>query len=62
MRAMLAAIWMIAGSVFGVICGFAAIPRNRSALPWWLLGVLGGPITLAVLIAQGEREGPRALL
>lgn len=59
---MLAALWMIIGALFGIACGFAAIPRNRSAVVWWFLGVLFGPVTLAVLLRQGERPGPRAIL
>lgn len=59
---MLAAIWMIVGALFGAVCGFAAIPRNRSAVVWWFLGVLFGPVTLAVLVRQGEQPGPRAIL
>ncbi|GAC1425560.1 MAG: hypothetical protein NVSMB57_16960 [Actinomycetota bacterium] len=61
MCAMLAGLWLIIGSVFGVMCGFMAIPRNRSALPWWALGVLTGPIALGVLKQMGTREGPKAL-
>lgn len=53
---------MIVGALFGVACGFAAIPRNRSAVVWWFLGVLFGPVTLAVLLRQGERAGPKAIL
>lgn len=59
---MVAAIWMLAGAVFGGVCGWLAIPRNRSAVTWWFLGVLTGPVALGVLLAQGRREGPKALL
>ncbi|MHB8511943.1 MAG: hypothetical protein ACYDCC_07135 [Actinomycetota bacterium] len=55
-------LWMIVGSIFGVVCGIMAIPRNRSCIPWWFLGVLSGPIALGVLLRAGHRSGPKAVL
>lgn len=50
---------MIAGGVFGALAGWLAVDRNRSALPWWGLGVLIGPLAVAVLLARPKRTGER---
>lgn len=52
---MVFAIWMIAGGVFGIAAGWLAIARNRSGLPWWALGVVLGPIAIAVVLTRGHR-------
>ncbi|MGH2784600.1 MAG: hypothetical protein ACRDJ1_05030 [Actinomycetota bacterium] len=55
---MLAAIWLMVGSAFGLIAGLLAIRRNRSATGWFLMGLLIGPIALVWLLAQQRSEEP----
>ncbi|MGH2796049.1 MAG: hypothetical protein ACRDKG_17295 [Actinomycetota bacterium] len=55
---MLAAIWLMVGSVFGLITGLLAIRRNRSAAGWFIMGLLVGPIALVWLLVQQRSEEP----
>ena len=60
---MVFAIWMIAGGVFGAVTGWLAVDRNRSAVPWWFLGSIFGPIALVTLFVKGKRtDAPPAVL
>jgi hypothetical protein len=61
LSAVLAAIWLIVGSVFGLVCGLLAIRRNRSAVGWFLLGLGVGPIALVWLLVQRRGEQPAFL-
>ena len=58
---MLFAIWLMAGSVFGLLCGLKAIGKNRSATAWFMAGLLTGPIALIVLLTR-ERHEQQAFL
>ena len=58
---MLAAIWLMVGAVFGLICGLLAIRRNRTAVGWFILGLGTGPIALVWLLTQRRREEPAFL-
>ena len=57
----LLAIWLMAGSVFGLACGLFAIRKNRSAVTWFILGLLSGPIAVAAILLQGRRQEPEFL-
>lgn len=57
--AMIAVYWMTIGAVFGAITGWLAVARNRSALIWWLVGVVFGPFGFVALLNRGPREDPR---
>jgi hypothetical protein len=60
-RAVLFAIWLMAGAVFGLICGLLAIRRNRSSVTWFILGLLTGPIALVTILVQKRRDEPALL-
>lgn len=51
----------MAGAVFGLVCGLLAIRRNRSAVGWFLMGLLVGPIALVWLLAQRRQDEPAFL-
>jgi hypothetical protein len=57
----IAAFWLIGGSVFGLACGLLAIQRNRTATGWFGLGLLFGPIALLVLLTRERRPEPSFL-
>lgn len=61
LTAVIAAIWLMIGSVFGLVCGLLAIRRNRSAVAWFLLGLIFGPIALIWISVQRRREQPAFL-
>ena len=47
---------------FAVVTGIAATARNRSFLPWMLIGLIFGIFALlAVLVMQREAEGHQGL-
>lgn len=46
------------GSVFGLITGLLAVRRNRSAVGWFIMGLLVGPIALVWLLVQQRSEEP----
>lgn len=47
---------------FAVVTGLAATGRNRSFLPWFLIGCIFGIFALlAVLVMKPEIEGHRGL-
>jgi hypothetical protein len=52
---------MLFGAVFGFVCGWRAIPKNRSAVGWFLAGLISGPIALVALITRDRREQPAFL-
>jgi hypothetical protein len=54
----IAALWLIFGSIFGLICGLLAVRRNRSAVTWFMLGLMVGPIALIWMLVQRRREQP----
>lgn len=58
---MLFAFWMLFGSIFGFVCGWRAIPKNRSATGWFMAGLIMGPIALIALITRERREQPAFL-
>jgi hypothetical protein len=60
-RAVLLAIWLMAGAIFGLVCGLLAIRRNRSAAGWFIMGLLIGPIALVWLLVQRRRDEPAFL-
>ena len=49
------------GSVFGLICGLLAIRRNRSAVGWFAMGGLFGPVALVTILVQKRRDEPAFL-
>ena len=49
------------GSVFGLICGLLAVRRNRSAVGWFVMGGLVGPIALVTILVQQRRDEPAFL-
>jgi hypothetical protein len=55
------ALWLIFGSAFGLACGLRAIPKNRTASGWFMLGLIFGPIALVGLITRDRREHPAFL-
>jgi hypothetical protein len=57
----LLAIWLMAGAVFGLLCGLLAIRRNRSAVGWFIMGMAIGPIALVWLLVQRRRDEPAFL-
>jgi hypothetical protein len=57
----LLAIWLMAGAVFGLLCGLLAIRRNRSAVGWFIMGMATGPIALVWLLVQRRRDEPAFL-
>jgi hypothetical protein len=61
LSAVLAAIWLMVGSVFGLVCGLLAIKRNRSAVLWFVLGLIAGPIALLAVLLQQRRDEPAFL-
>lgn len=60
-RAVLLAIWLMVGAVFGLVSGLLAIRRNRSAAGWFIMGMAIGPIALVWLLVQRRREAPAFL-
>lgn len=61
LTAVIAAIWLIVGSIFGLLCGLLAIRRNRSAVGWFMLGLISGPIALIWLFTRRRAEQPAFL-
>lgn len=46
----------------GVVTGLAATGRNRSFLPWFIIGCVGGVFALiAVLVMKPEVDGHQGL-
>ena len=58
---MIFAIWLVIGSVFGFVCGQLAVGRNRSAVGWYFLGLVVGPIALVWLLVAQRRQEPSFL-
>ena len=42
--------WKLFWSAFAVVCVLAASAKNRSAIGWFFLGVLLGPLALLILV------------
>lgn len=61
MTARVAAVWMVAGGVFGLASGLRAIRKNRPAVLWFALGFVSGPIALVAVLVQRRREEPAFL-
>jgi hypothetical protein len=60
-RRVIFAIWLVIGSVFGLICGLLAVGRNRSATGWFFMGLLFGPFAIAALFLRERRGEPSFL-
>jgi hypothetical protein len=60
-RRVIFAIWLVIGSVFGLICGLLAVGRNRSATGWFFMGLLFGPFAIAALFLKERRGEPSFL-
>lgn len=60
-RAVPLAIWLMAGAVFGLVCGLLAVRRNHTAVGWFIMGMLVGPIALVWLLAKRRRDEPAFL-
>jgi hypothetical protein len=60
-RRVIFAVWLVIGSVFGLICGLLAVGRNRSATGWFLMGLLFGPFAVAALFLKQRRQEPSFL-
>lgn len=58
LSAVIAALWLIFGSIFGLVCGLLGIRRNRSAVGCFLLGLVVGPVALIWLLVSQRREQP----
>ncbi len=43
------------GTLSLLIAGLAQA-FNRSGFGWWILGLLGGPVTLAILVLMGKES------
>jgi len=57
----LLAIWLMVGSVFGLACGLLAVRRNRSAVAWFMGGLVAGPLALVGVLVQRRRDEPAFL-
>jgi len=55
------AIWLMAGALFGLACGLLAIRKNRTASGWFMLGLITGPVALAVVLTRPYRDTPSFL-
>jgi hypothetical protein len=55
------AIWLMTGAAFGLACGLIAIRRNRSGAGWFLIGLVVGPIGLALILTRPYRDSPSLL-
>jgi hypothetical protein len=60
-RRVIFAIWLVIGSVFGLISGLLAVGRNRSATGWFFMGLLFGPFAVAGLFLKQRRGEPSFL-
>jgi len=49
------------GAAFGLPCGLLAIRRNRTASGWFLIGLVLGPIGLALILTRPYRDHPAFL-
>ena len=58
---MLFGIWLMIGAAFGLACGLFAIRRNRTASGWFLIGLVIGPIALALILTRPYRDSPAFL-
>lgn len=58
---MILALWLVFGSAFGLVCGLLAVGRNRSAVGWYFLGLVFGPLALAPLLIRQRRDAPSFL-
>ena len=58
---MIFAIWLMAGAAFGLACGLLAVRKSRTASGWFVLGLITGPIALAVMFTRPYRDHPSFL-
>jgi len=52
------AIWLMIGAAFGLASGLIAIRRNRTGSGWFLIGLVLGPIALALILTRPYRDSP----
>lgn len=58
---MLVGLWLMIGAAFGLATGLIAVRRNRTATGWFMLGLVSGPIALAVVLTRPYRDHPSFL-
>lgn len=49
------------GAAFGLATGLIAVRRNRTASGWFMLGLITGPIALALMLTRPYRDHPSFL-